>query len=477
MKRNIAILLLIMMLICAGARAAEASAAFDKAFEADSLTLVKAPLPEVSAGALDLSDEIWAAMEITEPADPNEWLADALQSAQLTWVSLSPDGSGGLLRDRSVGFACRDGLIRPILPSSSRGVGDEYGDLAKYAARFTRLLGDESTVYSPDGRYAAVFNIQYTLIMGNYYLDPIVIDLSTGEMILTATYGSSYMDNKMGVATAAAFSADSRYLYYMLYGNVLIDDDGSGYRTGLYRYDLETQETELCHSWSDLTYYPGLSETAEGALIVLHDQMHLKEQTGISRVTRKDGVWTNTERMFDLPMSYWGVRYMLYSAASGYAVIPGVNTLLTGHYAFQCVRPDDGFAGMGRYLTVARGDGRIEARTAYDIWNMFAKAEESGVSLYEAYPIQAMLTVRLSPDGRYLLAHTLEKGEEQQKTFHLYLIRLDDLAVREAGGIDPGDILYGDPAQGRGFRQSIEWNCDTLLICTSEGIRAYRFAD
>lgn len=95
-----------------------------------------------------------------------------------------------------------------------------------------------------------------------FILDPIIIDLSTGEMFLSATYGNRIMKEEAGAVTTATFSSDGQYLYYMLYGNT------AEFRTVLYRYNLQEKTTELCYSGSDLNYYPYLSETANGAFVV-----------------------------------------------------------------------------------------------------------------------------------------------------------------------------------------------------------------
>ena len=46
-------------------------------------------------------------------------------------------------------------------------------------------------------------------------------------------------------------------------------------------------------------------------------------------------------------------------------------------------------------------------------------------------------------------------------------------AIKEVRGIDPASIQMG--ALGANFKPVIEWNTDTLIIGTTDGIQAYTF--
>ena len=78
----------------------------------------------------------------------------------------------------------------------------------------------------------------------------------------------------------------------------------------------------------------------------------------------------------------------------------------------------------------------------------------------------------LSPDGNYLLLNTISESLHE-KARHLFLVRLDDFAMREVNGINPDEILVG--SLGMKYAINIEWNCDTLIIGTKEGIKTYQF--
>ena len=123
------------------------------------------------------------------------------------------------------------------------------------SGRIVQLLGSEGVEYSSDGRYAAIFNTRISIEQMNFVFDPIIIDLSSGEIILTAAYPSKLKPgtyNDAGVVTTATFSSDGRYFYYILYGSF---ENG---HIRLYRYDLFENTTELCMESGERIYYPHL---------------------------------------------------------------------------------------------------------------------------------------------------------------------------------------------------------------------------
>ncbi len=466
----------------AEAESADASAgnsALDSAFEEGRLILENAELPAITADAVEIADEVWEAVGEEKPADFDAFISGFLAETTFTWLSLSPSGNSGILTAEGLpGICCYNGKYHIFYPSRTRGVEDTYGNLAKmYSMSYQMLLGREGVVYSPDGRYAVILNCERVLQMAQYYLDPVVIDLSTGEMILTATYANKINQGDMAAVTTAAFSSDGRYLYYMVYGK------GTEFRTALYRYDFQEDKTELCYSGSDFHYYPRLFETKDGAFLILQDAIHADETMGITRISFENGVWTGTDRLFDQGIADWRCHELLYSAHSGYAVVSGACSLLGGvDYAFQRIRPEEDFAGLNRYYGISKEDGRVLAMTADEIsaqldsWTNRLKDSGKSVStVYHEAPVQFILKTALSPDGRYALMLTLDYGTNENPTTsrHLYLVRLDDLSVREVSGIDPIDIRVGDMSVN--FRPVIEWNTDTLLIGTKDGVQAYRF--
>lgn len=453
------------------------NAALDTAFDSHNLTLVKTEFPTITAADFEFPDEMWEATGMEKPADPIAELNAYIPNATVTWLSLSPAGNSGILvADGFTGVCYYAGKYHIIFPSQARGVEDVNENLAKvFSTRLQLLLGEEGVVYSPDGRYAAIFNIQYTLMRAQFILDPIIIDLSTGEMFLTATYGNRLMKGEAGAVTTATFSSDGNYLYYMLYGNT------SEYRTALYRYNIQEKTTELCYSGSDLNYYPYFSETGNGAFVILRDVRNRGEMAGVTSITYENGSWNGTEYTFDLPLQYWNCNRLMLSANSGYAFIPGRTAALDGsYYAFQCVRPDDDWAGLNQYYTVSKEGNQIQSYSAGEINSLFENwtngSTQEGVSTFNLdMPFQVILTSALSPDGHYVLLNTVNYGSRDipETSRHLYLVRIDDLAIKEVWGIDPSAIQVG--ALGANYRPVIEWNTDTLIIGTSDGIQAFKF--
>lgn len=451
--------------------------ALDTAFDSCNLTLVKTEFPTITAADFEFPDEMWEATGTEKPVDPIAELTAYIPNATVSWLSLSPAGNSGILvADGSTGVCYYAGKYHVLYPSQKRGVEDTNENLAKvFSTRLQMLIGEEGVIYSPDGRYAAIFNIQYTLMRAQFILDPIIIDLSTGEMFLSATYGNRIMKEEAGAVTTATFSSDGQYLYYMLYGNT------AEFRTVLYRYNLQEKTTELCYSGSDLNYYPYLSETANGAFVVLRDVRNTNEMAGVTSISYENGIWNGTELTFDLPLKYWNCNRLMQSANSGYAFIPGRIASLDGsYYAFQCVRPDEDFAGLNQYYVISKESSQIQVYSAGEINALFENwtngSSQEGVSTFNLdMPFQVILTSTLSPDGHYVLLNTMDHGSRDNPVTnrHLYLVRLDDLTLKEVKGIDPSDIQVG--TLGANYKPVIEWNTDTLIIGTTDGIQAYEF--
>lgn len=451
--------------------------ALDAAFDSYNLTLVKTEFPVITASDFEFPDEMWEATGMEKPADPMAELTAYIPNATISWLSLSPAGNSGILvADGFTGVCYYAGKYHVLYPSQTRGVEDTNENLTKvFSTRLQMLLGEEGVVYSQDGRYAAIFNIQYTRMRMQFILDPIIIDLSTGEMFLSATYGNKLMKEEAGAVTTATFSSDGHYLYYMLYGNT------AEYFTALYRYNLQENTTELCYSGSDLNYYPYLSETDSGAFIILRDARSSNEMAGVMSIVYENGTWNGTEFSFDLPLKYWYCNRLMQSANSGFAFIPGrIATLDGSYYAFQRIRPDDDWAGLNQYYTISKEGNNIQSYSAGEMNSLFESwtngTSQEGASTFNLdMPFQVILTSVLSPDGHYVLLNTMNHGsrDNPETSRHLYLVRLDDLAIKEIWGIDPSAIQVG--ALGANYKPVIEWNTDTLIIGTSDGIQAYEF--
>lgn len=454
------------------------NAELDSRFDNSELVLVKAETPRIQAEDFEFPAELWKALEIEKPTDPYAELAAKLGKADLTWLSFSPTGNSGiLLANGVIPVAYHNGKYHIMFPSYSRGVADENGNLKKYAnTRIQSLIGAEGVIYSPDGRYAGIYSIDYTMINLQKFIDPIIIDLSTGEMVLTATYKNKWLEENAGSVTAATFSADGKYLYYVLYGRMT----NTEYYTSLYRYNLASYETEFCYSGSDFTYYPGLVESQMGNMLILRDTIKVVEHAGIFSIGHNKEGWTGEEYQFDLPLRYWNCNRLLSSLNSGYVLALGrVNG---SYYAFQCFKPDEEFSGLNQYVVVMKESDEVKILNSVELNSIFedmtrkaAAATDEQVTVDALSPFHAILSMKISPDGYYALLLTAETGiaEESMAIRRLYLVRLSDMTMKEVKGVDPQSILVG--SLGANFKPIMEWSTDRILINTTEGIHSYKF--
>ena len=457
----------------APAPAADPGAPFDldAAFEAGSVALIETDTAgiEISADAVELPEAMWGALGIEKPADPAAYIADLLAASEPVPVSLSPAGNSGLFDLGGTPFAWYDGVFRPLYPDESRGVEDQYGNLARFSMLGPlRMIGEEGVVYSHDGRYAFFSNCRAGLDSAKSYIDPILIDLSTGEAFLPATYDSSPVAAGGSFVTTACFSADDRFFCYALYGSghSMAQYDPSEilpYRTAVYRYDMETRSVSRLACANDMNYYPDLCETAGGMFIILRDAGARNPYSGITMFKPAAGGWFSEEKSFDLDQSVWSARSLLCSPASGYAVVWGTSRLTKGSCVLKCFRPDEGFAGMDTYYFI-HPDGSITGVTADGFMDMLKDAENG------AEPACLDISrIRLSPDGRYALVFGGNKAGSS-----LLLIRLEDMAAVPVTGAEP--VTAAVSLRRYHYHPVIEWNNGNLIIATDTGIRTFRMA-
>ena len=361
-----------------------------------------------------------------------------------------------------------NGKYHVLYPSEKRGVPDEYGNLEKYfqlSFQNNKMLGEEGIIYSADGRYAAIYNIQIALMNAQYFVDPIIIDLSTGEMILTATYGNKPVKGPAGVVTTACFSSDLRWFYYILYGNTTED------RCALYRYDLNSGVTELCCSVPYLAYYPYLSETETGSLVIVEDQMKTGTKQSILLISENNGNWKIERREFSMDMGYWYVNRLLFSRNSGFAFAAGNMRALGACAAFMAIRPDEDCAGLNSYYAVSKETREVIGITEEEYLSaMQGMVDQETMKMdSQLSPFALIMKAVLSPDGHYAMLLTREGAEEA----HLYLMELSTFRLREIKGLDAVKIPVG--ALAAKYKPIIEWNSDTLMIYYDGKLLTYQF--
>ena len=461
---------------------------------------------ELSADCMQFLSEFYEGLSID---DFNAELEEVLDSEDesIRPISLSPAGNSGFISISDTLCAYYDGQYRILYPSTKRGVEDVYDHLKLWYERFaynaSRFIGSEGIIYSPDGRYAAILNVRLAIVNAVYYLDPIIIDLSTGEMILTATYADKLIEEDAGVFTTAAFSSDGQYFYYMLYGAFSIS------RSRLCRYDLTSGETQICKTFEDRKeedleywlFYPYLSELSDGSFIILNDGYKQSQNTGIARLSKQGEEWTAEIQEHTLPINAFYPSRLDYSANSGYAVMTG-RTMTNRQQlsiAFQALLPEESYSGIERYIYIETDTNEAIPISADEYLELIRPLQEDRPAAVEAaveeadedpedaddnseadaeenpedssildFPCQVILNSVLSPDGQYLLLYT--RNHIAYNLDHkLLLVRLSDLAVRQIQGIDAeqigtdlGNVLY------------MEWNTNQLIIRLQDGFHSYQ---
>ena len=373
---------------------------------------------------------------------------------ELRVVSISPVGYSGIFTLGKSMLTVYDEKLSVVHPSSEQGVKDEYGNLDRYYnglnTDMSHLIGEEGVVYSPDGKYAFIGNRNQTLMYMKLYIDPILLDLSTGELILTATYPGKLSIEGSGAVTSGMFSADGRYFYYTFFGR------SGEMLISVYRYDLTTGETELCFQSDKNLYYPHLSELSDGSLLMLNEARRNDEKESLVIAKEDNGSWTLQET--ELPLD----RTCLYADELNYAAGTGLvclteKTDLKETFAFQIINPGKNFEGLDRILCVTKDTNEIVSLSPEE----FQKAMEDECAYQEIHKAV------FSPDGHYLLLHAL--GDSA----NLLLVRLEDMAVVKVGGLDAVDINSG--VMSRRYPVCIEWNAYVLVIGTKDGIRPFTF--
>ncbi len=420
--------------------------------------------PQVSD--FEISEEAKAALkESFGLDDPDAAIAAALGETEFTLLSESPAGNSGIISaGGSSAITVYNGKYHLPYPSA-KGVPDEYTNLARvlsyFYSGFRSLIGEEGIVYSPDGRYAAFCNKRFTLMNMNLFLDPVLLDLSSGELILTATYPNKpAKDENAGAVSSAVFSSDSKYFYYVLFGK------SGGARIRLYRYALDTGETELCFESEKDLYDPHLAELENGSLLMLDDCFRQGETEGLVVASCTDGTWSLEETKLKLDRDYCYAGRLIYSPNAGLVCLlerTGSDSSVT----FQLISPNQGFEGIDRFWCVRKGTDELVALSPEEFRASFDTDVKSPL-----YPYQTLLNTVFSPDGNYILLHTVNNAVNGRSR-NLFLVRLEDMSLLKVSGLEAEKILVGP--LGMNYPMNIEWNTDELIIGTDDGIKTFVF--
>ena len=446
----------------------------DAAFDSGNPTLSETGSATIKPQVSDfeIPDDIIAAWK--ESGNMNDFdtsLSEGLGETEFVLLSKSPAGNSGFVSAGDFALTMFNGKYHLAYPST-KGVPDEYSNLAKYNtyfhSRFRSLIGEEGIVYSLDGRYAVICNKRYTLNNANLFLDPILIDLSTGELILTATYPNKLQSGLAGAITSAMFSSDNRYFYYILYGRF------EEARIRMCRYDLNTGETEVCLQSEMRLYYPHLAELEDGRLLMINDCYQKGETEGLVTASCNNSVWSLEETKLKLNRSYCYANQLKYSPNSGLVCL--LENTGSISVSFQLINPNTGFGGTDQFWCIKKDTNEIvslspeeyQASIDTDIKNVGKAINGPSPS----YPYQTILHAVFSPDGNYLFLHTLDSSATRRSR-NLFLIRLEDMTLQKVSGLDAEKILIA--AFGLDYPMNIEWNTDELIIGTDDGVKTFEF--
>ena len=451
-----------------------------------SVTLVETQNAGFDLAACDIviPDGFWAYSGMEKPSDAEiaALIGMGLETAEV--FSVSPTADSALIASHGGVFALNGSTLTALCPNEERGVADAYGNMRKVYQNGLRMLLDvDGVVWSPDGRYAVMTSYRTSLVNGNYIIDPMLIDTVTGDMFLTATYGTKPVKHEdAGTVTAACFSADGRYLYYTFWGNL------GDLACSLLRFDMESGETEFLYNGDTNIYYPRLWALRDGSLMILSDVRSKNDPMGVARLYKGSSsafwnavssdlanragaaqFWHASVTRFNLNMLSCRPTYLDYSSESGCALCI-VNMSGVGGYALSVFQPDEAFEGLNRrWLLTSDTNELVPAPEGEEAVSGLFVQDESGFPVLrdEYLPLHG---ARISPDGRFALVQA-GRGED----IRLYLISLDEVTVRPVQGVGPMPAY--NSALANGYRPGMEWHGEEILILTNDGLKSFRIAD
>ena len=231
MKKLLAILMTLSLLLCALPAAAEGyDDALDAAFEAGRVAFTKAdfPLPDLATCEIVAPpDELWVFAGI-EPMNEAQMRA-ALARAELAVFSYAPDGRSGIgmlaVAEGALPFAVSPNRLAIIWPNESRGTYDSYGQLGKVYQRFFLYqdsapgpfgMGEEGAIWSSSGRYCCVLNSMRVLQeMRLEFGAPLIVDTQTGELFALDNCNPTLMSADGGCWIGGCFAGDDSAFYAM----------------------------------------------------------------------------------------------------------------------------------------------------------------------------------------------------------------------------------------------------------------------
>ena len=473
MKKLLAILMTLSLLLCALPAAAEGyDDALDAAFEAGRVTFTKAdfPLPDLATCEIVTPpDELWQFVGV-EPMDAAQMRA-VLAQAELAVFSYAPDGRSGIgmlaVSEGALPFAVSSDRLSIIWPRETRGVYDPYGTLGKAYQRFWLWqdraagpfgMGEEGAIWSPTGRYCCVVNGMRVLREMRIECGaPLMVDTQTGELFALDAFNPKLMSEDGGCWIGGCFSGDESAFYAMTFAHRYGD------RYTLVRYDLETFEATPCAGF-EVNSLPAMAMLADGNIFALLDHRKSDDPQALARIAPDGSVET---RELLLKGDYWRLRVAsaCCSPESGWALLRG--TFITadipggGDLGLQRLSTADGFCEGADIVWVLPADAR--RFEALDAVHMPETAKDWVMDFIDRH--MRILDVTLSPGGHYAAVFVAGAGARRDER-GLLIVRLEDMAVLPAQGVDLGKTDRWVLAAGTGIHM-MSWSEAGLLLSTS----------
>ena len=379
---------------------------------------------KLQASDFEFTDEAKAALADAENIeDIDAALAERLQNTEFLLISKSPSGNSGL------------------------------------------VSAGETAVAFYNGKYAFICNRQFTLMKWIYFIDPILLDLSTGELILTATYPDNPIkDDHARAVTSAMFSSDNQYFYYVLIGTR--GEPG----TCLNRYHLSTGETETCFTSEKRMYLPQIAELEDGSILLLGDAEKDRSSQYLVIASFNNGTWVFKEEEIKLSFHLFYTRRIIYSSNAGLVCLVGTPESydrVSG--AFQLIHPENNFDGIDKFWCIKTGTNELISFSPEE-YQELAEPDAQNEDEDKSYEPQYLTiwNAVFSPDGRYLLLFTINPVER-----NLLLLRLEDMTLQKVSGLDAWEIVVST----KDYPKNFEWNTDELIITTNKGIKTFTFTD
>ena len=474
MKKPLAMLLTLSLLLWAVPALAEGyDDALDAAFEAGRVAFTKAdfPLPDLATCEIVAPpDELWVFAGI-EPMNEAQMRA-ALARAELAVFSYAPDGRSGIgmlaVAEGALPFAVSPNRLAIIWPNESRGAYDSYGQLGKVYQRFFLYqdsapgpfgMGEEGAIWSSSGRYCCVLNSMRVLQeMRLEFGAPLIVDTQTGELFALDTFNPKLMSADGGCWIGGCFAGDDSAFYAMAVSS-RYDDPYT-----LIRYDLETGEAAPCAGFN-VNSLPAMTTLADGSIVMLIDTRRETEPQALARVMPDGSI-----EKHDLLMNgeFWRLRVTndCCSNESGWALLRGALILSDvegggGYFSLLRVNAADGLSEGADVLWMLSGDTlRFEALDAAHMPGTAVEWVQDFVSRH-----MQVLNMAMSPDGRYAAVFAAGAGARHGESA-LLIVRLEDMAVLPAQGVDMGNI---EPWVMGAVRKQhlLSWSEAGLMVSTS----------